>query len=53
MNSDYSGGIYRGAYGGGVVVYCSEDVNCVRRAYLERNGLEALWVELKLNKKKH
>ena len=41
----------RGAHGGGVAVYCSEDVNCVRRADLERNGLEALWVELKLNKK--
>ena len=37
----------RGAHGGGVPVYCSEDVNCVGRADLERNGLEALWVDLK------
>ena len=32
----------RGALASGVAVYCSEDVSCVRRMDLERDGLEAL-----------
>ena len=34
----------RSTLGGDVAVYCSEDVNCVRRMDLKRNGLEVLWV---------
>lgn len=42
----------RSTRGGGILVYVSEDVKCVRRQDLEGNWIEALWLEVKLKKKK-
>ena len=41
----------RNKRGGGIMVYVSEDVKCVRRQDLERNWIEALWLEVKLRRK--
>ena len=37
--------------GGGVMVYVTEDIKCVRRRDLESEWIEALWLEVELRKK--
>lgn len=36
--------------GGGIAVYVATDVGCVRRRDLEEEGIEALWLEIKMKK---
>ena len=41
-----------GGGGGGIVVYVSEDVLSVRRWDLEDEAIEALWIEVKMRKRR-
>ena len=38
--------------GGGVVIYARDTLSCKRRKDLEINGLEAVWIEIKIKSKK-
>ena len=40
----------RNRNGGGVAVYVSDDVKSVRRSDLEEEGIEALWIQVKMRK---
>ena len=38
----------RNRFGGGVVIYCHKNINSTRRLDLEADGLEMVWIEVKL-----
>ena len=42
----------RHSHGGGVAIYCPDSSRCKRREDLESDDLEAIWVEIRVNRKK-
>ena len=43
----------RKTHGGGLVIYVKASLNCLIREDLQVNGIEALWLEVKYENKKH